>query len=158
MMSFKLVLFVNVRIYGTLLSSEYFSFIVLLLLITVLFFNSDDKNLLAIIYGMLQIHGNGSNPLFENINWLTIQMLPLMLIGSYVYEDLFLSGPFILLRIKNRKLLWISKISIIFIITIFYYLSIFILIQLIGFSFTLQLGPKVISYIQKFQVLLLHSY
>lgn len=112
-----------------------FVIIILILLISVLCINSENQTVLSIIYALLQVNGDSSNPLLENISWFTIQLLPLLLIGSYVYEDLFLSGPFILLRIKSQSLLWLSKILILFLVILFYYLFIFILIQILGYFF-----------------------
>lgn len=114
--------------------------IILLLLISVLFVNSESSNLLDVIYEILKVNEHGEKPLVESINWLTIQLLPLMVMGSYVYEGLFLSGPFLLMRIMSRNLLWISKILLLFIVSIVYYLFIFILIELFGLFFDFSFG------------------
>lgn len=136
MMNFKLIFrrecwnlwnFIKIRLL--------FVVIILTLLIYVLCINNENYTVSSIIYALLQLHKDSSNPLLENIGWFTIQLLPLLLIGSYVYEDLFLSGPFLLLRIKSRSLLWLSKILILFLIILFYYLFIFILIQILGYFF-----------------------
>ncbi|MBM7716215.1 hypothetical protein JOC94_003235 [Bacillus thermophilus] len=109
--------------------------IVLFLLLGVLFVNSENGTLLDIVYGMLQVPADGGNPLTSNINWLTIQLLPIFLVGTYVYEDLFQSGPFILLRIRSRRLLWFSKVFILAVITLLYYLLIFVFVEIMGFFF-----------------------
>lgn len=110
--------------------------VILILVILTMFRNSEEKTVRSVCADLVQIgQADTANLLLLNLIWLTVIIIPLMLLSTYVYEALFETGPFLLLRFRNRTQLWLSKIVIIGLLVTGYFIVIFLAIEVVGISF-----------------------
>ena len=70
--------------------------------------DSKNINFIDLFFYMFKGIGYSINPL--PINWLLIHIYITYLVGSYCYDDLSKESSNAIVRMKNRKYIWISKI------------------------------------------------
>lgn len=109
--------------------------LVLAILINVVNTKNASGTIADVFLGFLKQDNGVENPLTSSLNWIIIQSLPVFLFGSYFYKELFALEEFITIRFNNRMLPFISKVLLIIMLMLVYYLVIIGLVLFVSFLF-----------------------
>ncbi|MCD2223523.1 hypothetical protein LAX75_02360 [Listeria cossartiae] len=109
--------------------------LVLAILINVVNTKNASGTIADVFLGFLKQDNGMENPLTSSLNWIIIQSLPVFLFGSYFYKELFALEEFITIRFNNRMLPFLSKVLLIIILMLVYYLVIIGLVLFVSFLF-----------------------
>ncbi|MBC1568326.1 hypothetical protein HCJ20_05280 [Listeria sp. FSL L7-1425] len=109
--------------------------LVLAILINVVNTKNASGTIADVFLGFLKQDNGVENPLTSSLNWIIIQSLPVFLFGSYFYKELFALEEFITIRFNNRMLSFLSKVLLIIMLMLVYYLVIIGLVLFVSFLF-----------------------
>ncbi|MBC1547880.1 hypothetical protein HCJ27_12285 [Listeria sp. FSL L7-1435] len=109
--------------------------LVLAILINVVNTKNASGTIADVFLGFLKQDNGVENPLTSSLNWIIIQSLPVFLFGSYFYKELFELEEFITIRFNNRMLPFLSKVLLIIMLMLVYYLVIIGLVLFVSFLF-----------------------
>ncbi|MBC1571464.1 hypothetical protein HCJ25_07285 [Listeria sp. FSL L7-1426] len=109
--------------------------LVLAILINVVNTKNASGTIADVFLGFLKQDNGVENPLTSSLNWIIIQSLPVFLFGSYFYKELFALEEFITIRFNNRMLPFLSKVLLIIMLMLVYYLVIIGLVLFVSFLF-----------------------
>ncbi|MDT0003878.1 hypothetical protein QJV14_11735 [Listeria cossartiae subsp. cayugensis] len=112
--------------------------LVLAILINVVNTKNASGTIADVFLGFLKQDNGMENPLTSSLNWIIIQSLPVFLFGSYFYKELFALEEFITIRFNNRMLPFLSKVLLIIILMLVYYLVIIGLVLFVSFLFCIR--------------------
>ncbi|MBC1544557.1 hypothetical protein [Listeria cossartiae] len=109
--------------------------LVLAILINVVNTKNASGTIADVFLGFLKQDNGVENPLTSSLNWIIIQSLPVFLFGSYFYKELFALEEFITIRFNNRMLPFLSKVLLIIMLMLVYYLVIIGLVLFVSLLF-----------------------
>lgn len=88
--------------------------------------DSKDINFIDLLFSMFKGTKSGISPL--PVNWILINIYTTYLIGSYCYDDISEESYHMVVRMKNRKDIWISKVIWMVATILIFYLMLLIVI------------------------------
>ncbi|MBC1472019.1 hypothetical protein HB843_09015 [Listeria seeligeri] len=106
--------------------------LLLVIIVNVVNIKNASGSIADVFLVFLQPETGAGNPITNNLNWIIIQSLPVFLFGSYFYTELFMVEEFITIRFNNRILPFLSKVLLIVLLMLVYYLVILGLVVLIS--------------------------